>query len=126
VVAELEMTDQVELASLAKEFEEIYVPGREEPIRLSRSSQALFLVKLLRDEAHRFAITFHRSLRAKSLKRSSLDEIPGLGEKRKELLLAQVGSASKVLSATDAEIDSWTFLPPKVRSEIKEQVHNRR
>ncbi|SHE29874.1 Excinuclease ABC subunit C [Ferrithrix thermotolerans DSM 19514] len=126
VVAELGMTDQVELASLAKEFEEIYVPGKEEPIRLSRSSQALFLVKLLRDEAHRFAITFHRLLRAKSLKRISLDEIPGLGEKRKELLLAQVGSAAKVLSATDAEIDSWTFLPSKVRSEIKEQVHNRR
>ncbi len=126
VVQELGLTDKVELASLAKEFEEIFVPGKDDPVRLPRSSQALYLVKLLRDEAHRFAITFHKTLRTKAVKKSFLDDIAGLGETRRALLLAKVGSVSKVMSATDEEVESWTFLPRDVRVRLQEQISMRR
>ncbi len=126
VVQELGLTDKVELASLAKEFEEIFVPGKDDPVRLPRSSQALYLVKLLRDEAHRFAITFHKTLRTKAVKKSFLDDIAGLGETRRALLLAKVGSVSKVMSATDEEVESWTFLPRDVRVRLQEEISMRR
>ncbi len=126
VVKELGLDYRIELASLAKEFEEIFIPTKEGPIRLPRSSQALYLVKLLRDEAHRFAITFHKSLRAKAMKKSFLDDVPGLGEKRKTLLLSKVGSLSKVISASDEEIESWVFLPRDVRNRLKSEITTRR
>ncbi len=126
VVHELGLTGKVELASLAKEFEEIYVPGKDDPVRLPRSSEALFLMKLLRDEAHRFAVTFHKSLRAKAVKKSFLDDITGLGERRRAILLSKVGSVSKVISATDEEVASWTFLPHDVRERLQEQISMRR
>lgn len=126
VVQELGLTDKVELASLAKEFEEIFVPGKDDPVRLPRSSQALYLVKLLRDEAHRFAITFHKTLRTKAVKKSFLDDIAGLGETRRALLLAKVGSVSKVMSATDEEVESWTFLPRDVRVRLQGEISMRR
>ena len=91
VVQELGLEDEIELASLAKQFEEVYRPGDPEPIRLRRGSEALYLLQRIRDEAHRFAITFHRERRAKRMTKSLLDDIPGLGPARKARLVKEFG-----------------------------------
>jgi len=87
---------------LAKRFEELFVPDEDEPIVLPRGSEGLFLVQRIRDEAHRFAITYHRQLRAKSSIQSALDTIPGIGPKRKKALMAKFGS---VRGIRDANVD---------------------
>jgi len=94
----------IPLAGLAKRFEELFVVGVSEPVVLDRTSQALYLVQRIRDEAHRFAITYHRSVRAKSGIRSALDEVPGVGPKRKKALLRKFGSLKAVREATVEEI----------------------
>ncbi len=94
----------VPMFGLAKRFEEIYLPGREQPIVLDRHSPALFLVQQVRDEAHRFGITHHRKLRGKEAVRSELSAIPGLGPKRQVELLKHFRSLSEVLSATEDEL----------------------
>jgi excinuclease ABC subunit C len=95
---------QIPLAGLAKRFEELYVKDIAEPIVLERTSQALYLVQRIRDEAHRFAITYHRDVRKKSGMRSALDEIPGVGPKRKKALLRKFGSVKAIREATVEEI----------------------
>ncbi|MEX0684231.1 MAG: excinuclease ABC subunit UvrC [Dehalococcoidia bacterium] len=94
----------IPLAGLAKRFEELFVVGLSEPVVLDRTSQALYLVQRIRDEAHRFAITYHRNVRAKSGIRSALDEVPGVGPKRKKALLRKFGSVKAVREATVEEI----------------------
>jgi excinuclease ABC subunit C len=94
----------IPLAGLAKRFEELYVKDMAEPIVLERTSQALYLVQRIRDEAHRFAITYHRDVRKKSSIRSALDEIPGVGPKRKKALLRKFGSVKAIREATVEEI----------------------
>jgi excinuclease ABC subunit C len=89
---------------LAKRNEEIFIPGRKEPIVLDRHSPALRLLQALRDEAHRFAIGYHRDLRSKRLQESLLDDIPGIGEKRKKLLLEKFGSVKRLRKATAEQI----------------------
>ena len=89
------MEDQVELASLAKQFEEVYRPGSPEPVRLRRGSDALYLLQRVRDEAHRFAITFHRETRGKRMTKSVLDGIPGLGPARKARLVKELGGRQR-------------------------------
>ena len=79
VVRDLGLDDEIPVASLAKRFEEVYVPGRADPVNVPRQSEALFMLQRLRDEAHRFANTFHRDLRGKRMTTSALDGIPGLG-----------------------------------------------
>ena len=79
VVRELGLDDEIPVCALAKQFEEIYVPGRSDPIRLPRQSEALYLLQRLRDESHRFAITYQRQLRGKRMTKGFLDDIPGLG-----------------------------------------------
>ncbi len=96
----------IPLAGLAKRFEELYVKDVSEPIVLDRTSQALYLVQRIRDEAHRFAITYHRGVRSKSGMRSALDEIPGVGPKRKKALLRKFGSVKAIKEATVEEIAS--------------------
>lgn len=96
----------VPLAGLAKRFEELYVKDVSEPIILERTSQALYLVQRIRDEAHRFAVTYHRDVRKKSGIRSALDEIPGVGPKRKKALLRKFGSVKAVRAASVDEIAS--------------------
>ena len=86
MLEELGLADEIPVASLAKRFEEVYVPGEADPIRLPRQSEALYLLQRIRDEAHRFAITFHRELRGKRMTTSVLDGIPGLGEVRRKRL----------------------------------------
>jgi excinuclease ABC subunit C len=97
---------QIPLAGLAKRFEELFVVGVSEPVVLDRTSQALYLVQRIRDEAHRFAITYHRGVRSKTGLRSALDEVPGVGPKRKKALLRKFGSLKAVREATVEEIAS--------------------
>ena len=94
----------IPLAGLAKRFEELFVVGVSEPVVLDRKSQALYLVQRIRDEAHRFAITYHRNVRKKSGLRSALDDVPGVGPKRKRALLRKFGSLKGVRDASADEI----------------------
>ncbi|MCH7952818.1 MAG: excinuclease ABC subunit UvrC [Chloroflexi bacterium] len=94
----------IPLAGLAKRFEELFVVGVSEPVVLDRKSQALYLVQRIRDEAHRFAITYHRNVRKKSGLRSALDDVPGVGPKRKKALLRKFGSLKAVRDASADEI----------------------
>jgi excinuclease ABC subunit C len=94
----------VEVCSIAKRLEEVFLPGREESVLLPRGSEALFLVQRIRDEAHRFAITYHRSARGKAMTESAFDEIPGVGPSRRRALLAAFGSLKKVREATVDEL----------------------
>ncbi len=95
---------EIPLAGLAKRFEELYVKDVSEPIVLPRTSQALYLVQRIRDEAHRFAITYHRNVRAKSGIQSALDAIPGIGPKRKKALLRKFGSVKAIREAAVEDI----------------------
>ena len=88
------------MAGLAKQFEEVYAAGRADPIRIPRTSEALYLLQQIRDEAHRFAITYHRSLRGKRMTASVLDDIPGLGPGRKKRLVRELGGVNGVKTAS--------------------------
>jgi len=86
--------------SIAKEFEHIFVKDRKDPVILPKESKALHLVQRLRDEAHRFAITYHKNLAAKKYRQSELDRVPGIGPKRKKALLSALGSVDRIKAAT--------------------------
>lgn len=101
---ERELGVEIPTVGLAKQFEEVFLPGRRDSILLPRSSQALFLLQRLRDEAHRFGLTYHRKLRGKRQTRSALDSIPGIGEKRRQALLKQFGSVDKMKRASCEEL----------------------
>ena len=103
VMDDLGITD-VPLSGLAKRFEELHLPGRAAPVVLPRRSQALYLVQRIRDEAHRFAITFHRDVRGKRALRSELDDIAGIGPGRKKLLLRRFGSVRRIREASVSEV----------------------
>jgi excinuclease ABC subunit C len=105
--------DDIPLASLAKENEWLFVPHTPEPIELPRTSQALYLVQRIRDEAHRFAITYHRNLRSKGSLRSSIDMVTGIGPKRKRMLLRKFGSIQGI---KDAPVDEIAAVPGLTRS----------
>lgn len=101
---EMGMTARVPVVGLAKQHEWLFAPGRPDPVILPPGSKGLSLVTHLRDEAHRFAITYHRSLRGKASTRSLLDEAPGVGEAKKKRLMTHFGTMKKLLSATPQEI----------------------
>ncbi len=103
VMDDLGITD-VPLSGLAKRFEELHLPGRAAPVVLPRRSQALYLVQRIRDEAHRFAITYHRDVRGKRALRSELDDIAGIGPGRKKLLLKRFGSVRRIREASVSEV----------------------
>ena len=105
--------DDIPLAALAKENEEIFVPYTSEPIILPRNSQSLYLVQRIRDEAHRFAITYHRNLRSKGSLKSSIDLVTGIGPKRKRMLLRRFGSIQRI---KEADIDDIAAVPGLTRS----------
>ena len=108
VLEELGFQGKIQLAALAKQQEEIFMPGREESILLPRRSESLYLVQRIRDEAHRFAIGYHRQLRRKSALTSQLEEIPGVGPKRRKALLKHFGSLEKI---REASVDDLAVVP---------------
>ena len=118
VVDELGLTEEIPVAGLAKRFEEIYVPGRSDPVEIPRGSEALFMLQRVRDEAHRFANTFHRERRSKRMTMSALDGIPGLGEARKKRLIAAMGGVNAVKKAGLDELKVHSFLPDAVAEAV--------
>ena len=123
VVDELGLTDEIPVAALAKQFEQVYVPGRSEPVEVARGSEGLFMLQRIRDEAHRFANTFHRERRSKRMTTSALDDIPGLGEVRRKKLLKAMGGVNAVKRAELDELKSHGFLPDKVAEAIYDKFH---
>jgi excinuclease ABC subunit C len=108
----------VPLAALAKREEELWLPGWDEPVTLPDGSPSLYLVKRVRDEAHRFAIEYHRELRGRAMTASALDDIPGVGPKRKKALLKHFGSLKKLRAASAEEIAAVPGVPREVADEI--------
>jgi excinuclease ABC subunit C len=94
----------IPVAGLAKRLEEVYQPGRNGPLMIPRGEEALYLLQNVRDEAHRFAVTYHRSLRTKRMVDSVLDSVAGIGPTRKRMLLRKFGSLKRLRSATFEEI----------------------
>jgi excinuclease ABC subunit C len=113
----------VTILSLAKREEEVFVPGRTDPIELPRASEANQLLQRVRDEAHRFAIEHHRGRRDRAMTGSVLDELRGIGPVRKRALLQHFGSPERLLAATREELESVPGLPGKVGREIHEQLN---
>ncbi|HEY5784429.1 MAG TPA: excinuclease ABC subunit UvrC [Microlunatus sp.] len=112
----------VALCGLAKRLEEVWLPDSDVPVILPRTSEGLYLLQRLRDEAHRFAITHHRSRRSKSMVESLLDDVPGLGEVRRKTLLTHFGSLRKLRAASVEEIAEVPGFGPVLASAIKAQL----
>ena len=122
VLDELGVTD-VTLVGIAKRLEEIWVPGEEYPVIMPRTSDALYLVQYLRDEAHRFAITFHRQQRSSRMRHSALDDIPGLGPARRKQLVKSFGSVAKVKEASVEDLCELPGFGPSLAEKIYETLH---
>ena len=103
VLEELNLT-HIPIIGLAKEFEEIYLPNSKRPIIIPKNNKALHLLQQVRDESHRFAITYHRKLRSKNISQSSLDDIKGIGKKRKINLLKEFGTIDNIKNASVDEL----------------------
>jgi excinuclease ABC subunit C len=113
----------IPLRSLAKRDEEVFEPGRPEPVTLERNSPELHLLQRVRDEAHRFANTYHRKLRGRAMTASVLDELPGVGPTRKKRILDHFGTPEAFLSASLEELEAVPGLPDRVAREIYARVH---
>lgn len=114
--------DDIPVCGLAKRLEEVWLPGEEDPVILPRTSEGLYLLQRVRDEAHRFAITHHRNRRSKSMVESVLDGVPGLGEVRRKTLLRHFGSLRKLRAATVEEIAAVPGVGPRTAAAIKEAL----
>jgi excinuclease ABC subunit C len=121
VMRELQLTD-VPLAGLAKRFEELYLPKRPGPVILPRNSQALYLVQRIRDEAHRFAITYHRTVRSKNALASVFDEVEGIGPARKKALLKRFGSLRRIREASVAELAETPGINMELADRLKRHL----
>ncbi len=115
-------TDVVPLASLAKREEEIFVPHSPEPTMLPRNSQGLFLVQRVRDEAHRFAVTYHQRLRSKRQTRSGLDTVHGIGPKRRRMLMQRFGSVAAIREATLEELSAVPGMTRALAQNVKDEL----
>jgi len=113
--------EDITIAGLAKREEELYVPDREEPIRLERRDPALQLLQMVRDETHRFAVSSHRRRRSKRVLHSELDDLPGIGEKRRRLLIERFGSVSGVKQASAQDL--MNVLGKKVGQTLYDELH---
>jgi excinuclease ABC subunit C len=123
VLEEAGLLEAVPVISLAKKEEEIYLPGRSQPLCLAKEDPALQLLQRLRDEAHRFAVTFHRSRRQAGAHHSLIDALPGVGDKRRRAILQHFGSPDRFLAASREELESVPGLPAKVARDIYDYVH---
>src|SRR5690349_18489753 len=110
--------DDIAVCGLAKRLEEVWLPGEDAPVILPRSSEGLYLLQRVRDEAHRFAITYHRAKRSKALAVSELDAVPGLGPARRATLLRHFGSVRKLADATEGEIAELPGIGPRLASAV--------
>ncbi|MDP8953609.1 MAG: excinuclease ABC subunit UvrC [Actinomycetota bacterium] len=124
VVEELGLEDEIPVAALAKRFEEVFVPGLDQAVRIPRQSEALYLLQRLRDEAHRFAVSYHRQLRDKRMTTSVLDGIPGLGPVRQKRLRAELGGVAGVRRATLEQLQALAWLPDTVARAVWDKVHS--
>jgi excinuclease ABC subunit C len=122
VLGEFELRDAIPVIGLAKREEEIFLPGQDEPVILPRNSQGLFLLQRIRDEAHRFGVTYHRQLRGKSAVRSKLDDISGIGPRRRKALLQRFGSIEAIQRATIEELAAVPGMSRKAAESLKEQL----
>jgi excinuclease ABC subunit C len=124
VLEDLGLDEEIPVAALAKQFEEVYLPGQADPVRIPRQSEALYLLQRIRDEAHRFAITYHRQLRAKRMTKSVLDDIPGLGPTRKKRLVAELGNVTAVKNASLEALLGLSWLPDEVARAVYAKIHD--
>jgi excinuclease ABC subunit C len=120
-LSELGVND-IPVCGLAKRLEEVWLPGEEDPVIMARTSEGLYLLQRIRDEAHRFAITHHRGRRSKSMVESMLDDVPGLGEVRRKTLLKHFGSLKKLREAEPEAIALVPGIGPRTATAIKEAV----
>ena len=119
------LLDDVAFVSLAKRFEELFLPDRSRPVVLPRGSDALYLVQRVRDEAHRFAITYQRTRRTKSVSRSALDDIPGIGPTRRKALLKRFGSVKALRAATVEDLMGVDGISRTIATTVVEHLHGR-
>jgi excinuclease ABC subunit C len=117
-LAEVGMAGQA-IVGLAKENEELFLPDHRDPVLLPRDSQALFLVQRVRDEAHRFAVSFHRQRRSKAAFHSRLDDVPGVGPKRRQALIRHFGTLKAVKEASEQDLLAVSGITPKLAAQIK-------
>jgi len=122
VLERFNLLGKIPVAGLAKQNEELFIPGRETSLLLPRQSQGLYLVQRIRDEAHRFAITSHRSIRAKQGMASRLDAIPGIGPARRKALLTHLGSVEKIQQATTEELAAVPGITLALAQAIKDHL----
>ena len=123
VLEELGLEEEIPVAALAKQFEEVYLPGRADPLRIPRTSEALYLLQQIRDEAHRFAITYHRNLRGKRMTASVLDDVPGLGPGRRKRLVRELGGVNAVRAASLESLQELSWLPDRVGEAVYVKLH---
>ncbi|CAN5540556.1 excinuclease ABC subunit UvrC [soil metagenome] len=123
VVEALGLADEIPVAALAKRFEEVYLPGSPDPVRIPRQSEALYLLQRVRDEAHRFAIGYHRQLRGKRMTKSSLDDVPGLGPTRRQRLVKELGGVRAVQQASVVTLKELSWLPDAVAEALHDKLH---
>jgi excinuclease ABC subunit C len=126
VLEELGLDEEIPAASLAKRFEEVYVPGEADPVRVPRGSEALYMLQRIRDEAHRFAITYHRQLRGKRMTKSVLDDIKGLGPTRRKRLTKELGGVAAVKEASLEDLRALSWLPDDVALAVYGKIHGER
>jgi excinuclease ABC subunit C len=117
------LSEEIPVASLAKRFEEVFVPHSDVPVEVPRGSDALFLLQRIRDESHRFAIGYHRTLREKRSTASVLDDVAGLGPTRKRRLLDEAGGITKLRAAEPSELRAFSWLPDAVADGVWEALH---
>lgn len=123
VLDELGLRDEIPVVSLAKQFEEVFVPGKSESIKLPRQSEALFMLQRIRDESHRFAISYHRQLRDKRMTKSALDGIAGLGPTRKKRLTKELGGVNAVKRSDLETLKALSWLPDEVAENVYRALH---
>jgi excinuclease ABC subunit C len=123
VVASLGLEGEIDLAALAKQFEEVYRPGEDQPVRITRGSEALYLLQRVRDEAHRFAITYHRQRRGTRMTASVLDGVPGLGPVRRARLVRELGGMRSLRSASAEDLRELPWLPDRVADAVHSRLH---
>jgi len=123
VLAALGLESRVAVAALAKQFEEVFVPIRSDPVRIPRDSEAIYLLQELRDEAHRFALSYHRELRGRRMRPDPLAGVRGLGEARRRRLLAAFGSLRALRAANAEELRRLTWLPDGVAAAVFAKLH---